>query len=984
MAKKSSKTSTITEEKEEIMVDHTSSSITQNPTKRTGYFLKPTLNSNALPPKLPKIQSFSSLSKLNVLFQFNSTPLKGWKTWVENLQKTHESAWRKAGIFDAIKCSTYHIAKDSDLILNLVEKWCPETNTFVFPWGEATVTLEDVYVLGGFSPLGVSVCNSSSLGNNVVQVENKLIESYRKLTKKRHNLSHLRWQEHFMRHGGEIEYAGFLSLWLVRYVFPDKNISRVTQTVFPIAARISCGAKFALGPAILASLYRNLTVLKKEIVDNLRGRCRDGGALIVKLSSPFHLVQVWAWERFPSLGRVPRMIDCGEVRLVRWESRVRKVCDRLADIKICLDSARETFRWRPYGMSIENWSLPKFYVESGTWVVVNSDEDWKLIARCLMVGQLEGLGFVERYNPHRVALQFGFDQDIPKSFDGSKAKNSKGLKLYLPPRLHEGDVTYRYFDWWRTMLNVDEGVRVGCKRKTKTSKRAKKMAKICDNIAENVRGESLNKSRHMEESAQNLLQVGNDIDMISEEGTVVLEDVETEVWTDNYSVGEGKSLHRSPHMEEYSQNLLQVGNDINMTSVFHMEIGLNSPEDTVVLEDEETEVWTDNHSVGEGSNNFHGEEMDNEMNIACSKLAETEPNGSVDQEEGNTKLSEMLLVKKENCDAMNSVCLQVAAENQNLGNEVGQLKVMSPLIAPEGGSGKSEDGAREQNKEQNLAEHNVEMDKSSECLAANIPQIEEFSQIVPRVSNDIEMACVFHMEVGLNSQEDSRMEEDRQNELWMNNHCVGEGSNNSDRSNFNKEEKENETNISCSKLVEVEPNRSLDQEEGDMKRSEILLKRTQECDAMNSLSSEIAIKHQILGNEIGQVMVRCPLIRPEEGLRMSEDIHDLKMDKSLECLAANIPKIEPTESERTLIKVACEDEPARALCQGPNQDTNHDSITPFNSQVIVIDDDDDDDDNYDYNKFQALCLEYESRVSRLEKLIFALSASKRRRLTITG
>jgi hypothetical protein len=45
--------------------------------------------------------------------------------------------------------------KKQDLVYGVVEKWCSETNTFVFPFGEATITLEDVIVLGGYSLVAV-------------------------------------------------------------------------------------------------------------------------------------------------------------------------------------------------------------------------------------------------------------------------------------------------------------------------------------------------------------------------------------------------------------------------------------------------------------------------------------------------------------------------------------------------------------------------------------------------------------------------------------------------------------------------------------------------------------------------------------------------------------------------------------------------------------------------------------------------------------
>ncbi|KAH0906100.1 hypothetical protein HID58_037927 [Brassica napus] len=76
------------------------------------------------------------------------------------MEALHEPTWRKAVIFEAIKASTYNITKNPSLLLSVSQKWCPETNSFVFPWGEATITLEDVMVLLGFSVLGSPVLES--------------------------------------------------------------------------------------------------------------------------------------------------------------------------------------------------------------------------------------------------------------------------------------------------------------------------------------------------------------------------------------------------------------------------------------------------------------------------------------------------------------------------------------------------------------------------------------------------------------------------------------------------------------------------------------------------------------------------------------------------------------------------------------------------------------------------------------------------------
>lgn len=73
------------------------------------------------------------------------------------MEALHEPTWRKAGFFEAIKASTFKIREDPSLIQALAENWCPETKSLVIPWGEATVTLEDVMVLLGFSVLGFPV-----------------------------------------------------------------------------------------------------------------------------------------------------------------------------------------------------------------------------------------------------------------------------------------------------------------------------------------------------------------------------------------------------------------------------------------------------------------------------------------------------------------------------------------------------------------------------------------------------------------------------------------------------------------------------------------------------------------------------------------------------------------------------------------------------------------------------------------------------------
>ncbi|XWS27866.1 hypothetical protein CRYUN_Cryun25bG0016500 [Craigia yunnanensis] len=92
-------------------------------------------------------------------------------------------------------------------------------------------------------------------------------------------------------------------------------------------------------------------------------------------------------------------------------------------------------------------------VRRGNVDIIDSSLDDELLSfdRCLRASKLVGLDCIEQYLPHRVALQFGMDQDIPGCFSRSNDtpeiawsdynKYVGGGKLYIPPRLFEADVT---------------------------------------------------------------------------------------------------------------------------------------------------------------------------------------------------------------------------------------------------------------------------------------------------------------------------------------------------------------------------------------------------------------------------------------------------------------------------------------------------------------------------------------------------------------
>ncbi|GMY31313.1 serine/threonine-protein phosphatase 7 long form like [Fagus crenata] len=464
---------TIVEVREELMV----SSSGGNPTLRIAHFLKPTITSIEgpvfkLPPPILEPQKLS----LRVSFRGWRCAQNNWKTWVDKMASLHQATWKRAGIYEAVLNSTYQIRRDNDLVFGFAKRWCSETNTFIFPWGEATITLEDIRVLGAYSVLGDSVlCPVES--KELKEIENNLKEMRIEICRtKARKASQTLWLKKFMDSGNEFEHEAFLSFWLCRYVLQNSS-ETIREYVFSIAIHLARGRKIALAPAVLASIYKDLSLLKEKIVDSHKSEADnddddddddEDGVLELKIFSPFHLVQIWAWERFLELRPNPNLINYGDPRMARWD-QVKG--SEIEIVSLALDSAGESFQWRPYAMG--DCNFPKFYAEKEMFVSVGLglDEELQSFARCLRVSELVGLGCIEQYLPHRVAMQFGLDQDLPGCVDrlnetseiawNHYSKPKHNMKLYVPSRLFEADVTVKYLEWWKQSIRSQQDASKG-------------------------------------------------------------------------------------------------------------------------------------------------------------------------------------------------------------------------------------------------------------------------------------------------------------------------------------------------------------------------------------------------------------------------------------------------------------------------------------------------------------------------------------------
>ncbi|KAJ4971570.1 hypothetical protein NE237_004669 [Protea cynaroides] len=176
---------------------------------------------------------------------------------------------------------------------------------------------------------------------------------------------------------------------------PSRHHSTVklSRKTFDILAQ---GTAIALGPAGLASLYRDLRFIKEQSVHKLLGLNKECHYDDFHLSvwAPFQLMQLWIWERFPSWRpKKPNSLRPGEPRAALWSKLSTNMSIELVRLVMS---------------SLENFQLQSF-------------------CHCLWVSELTGLDSI--YLPYRVAMQFGLDQDIPGHFGLPKESCGSPLNL---------------------------------------------------------------------------------------------------------------------------------------------------------------------------------------------------------------------------------------------------------------------------------------------------------------------------------------------------------------------------------------------------------------------------------------------------------------------------------------------------------------------------------------------------------------------------
>ncbi|QHO11058.1 uncharacterized protein DS421_15g494890 [Arachis hypogaea] len=203
----------------------------------------------------------------------------------------------RANLLHVARLNDYWFKLDEPLISAFVERWRPETHTFHMPFGECTITLQDVAYYGCLSDFEQLMEGGKPAWVWFGELFGELpledcIDDF--------TVSFSWFQNKFRvlpAHASEetvqIYARGYIMMLLSTALFTDKSGARVHLRWLPYVADLDGIGKYSWASATLSWLYRCL--------------CRVANRNVKNLAGPLSLLQSWIFWRFPAFR--PRGFD---------------------------------------------------------------------------------------------------------------------------------------------------------------------------------------------------------------------------------------------------------------------------------------------------------------------------------------------------------------------------------------------------------------------------------------------------------------------------------------------------------------------------------------------------------------------------------------------------------------------------------------------------------------------------------------------------
>ncbi|KAK9088768.1 hypothetical protein Scep_027850 [Stephania cephalantha] len=356
---------------------------------------------------------------------------------------------QRSGLNALIDCS-YRKA-NKELISAFVERWQPETNTFHLPFGEMSISLEDVSFLLKIPVTGKVVevdkfarYTEESRSDAIKMVSNLLGVSAEEAEEEVNITKGLTVRKHWLKSRWcpkagsiprnyppvECTARAYLLYLLSCTLFADKSGSRVSIALLKLLEDLDDVGNYAWGAAALAYLYRHLGSATRVLVSQIAGYLT--------------LLEGWVYDHFKLGLATPnaKYVDYVHPRVSRWIQKHETVAnvDKLGAIRRTLDRLRPSeVTWDPY---------------------VNLRENGVVQAMAFYSGKIKYMDVVEPYHPERILRQFGHVQSIPDP-------------PYRPLEAHRGPLANKYSvkygfeqdNWERWRNHVLVALKLGARRR---------------------------------------------------------------------------------------------------------------------------------------------------------------------------------------------------------------------------------------------------------------------------------------------------------------------------------------------------------------------------------------------------------------------------------------------------------------------------------------------------------------------------------------
>ncbi|KAL6006297.1 hypothetical protein ACLOJK_040343 [Asimina triloba] len=381
--------------------------------------------------------------------------IPGFARWGKHLVSRHSQVLEKAGIKDAILAIGDGFWKSTNVINAFISFWSPTTNSFIFPFGEMSVTLWDLKGVCGLPVHGApldectppnTVLCQNRLALKVIDVLEKVskaggggdkftargwVEIFARISD--FEVSNIKWPideakfqakvkadkcarvassdgrmwmslVELQKIEPEVELTLFLWLWLSIVICPSSSKHGLVRwSCLLLACEMAKGKRFALASRVLCDIYRGL---------NQAVYCEQGPGSACTYY-PAHFLFAWLGFYFPFIYGVNDTMQFPDDGLIMRKFANRNFVNRsfAETIAFLLKIGRfdeHFFRMVPSFGSSSKFSSAE---------LTEDEKDFALSLQPGLLALREGPRFnVEPYYPNRFARQFGFDQDIPNEF----------------------------------------------------------------------------------------------------------------------------------------------------------------------------------------------------------------------------------------------------------------------------------------------------------------------------------------------------------------------------------------------------------------------------------------------------------------------------------------------------------------------------------------------------------------------------------------